>query len=304
MPKPTSVPPIPLSERPRSGPYSGLNANSARRFLRKQFEQAGLTDCEAEARDLVMAATGFSHVELITQGTDFLLPEAFDRLQDYSARRLSGEPVDNILGWREFYGRRYTVGPDVLSPRQETEEVTVKALELIARKPAPAILDLGTGSGAIIITLLLERPDAIGTASDISKAALKIAKTNAAGHGIAERARFIQSDWLKAIEGQFDLIISNPPYIDSQAMKALPLDVLSFDPKLSLHGGEDGLTPYRLIAAHAKTHLKSGGWLVLEIGFDQGQSLPAILCQNGFDNIASFKDSNGNDRIVVANITP
>ena len=297
-------PPIPLNKRPRSGPYSGLNANSARRFLLKQFEQAGLADCETEARDLVMAATGFSRVELITQGTAFLTPEAFDRLQEYSARRLSGEPVDNIVGWREFYGRRFSVSPDVLSPRQETEEVTAKALELIAKHPSPAILDLGTGSGAIIITLLLERPDAVGKAADISERALVTAKANATAHGVAARAEFVQSDWLEAIDETFDLIISNPPYIDSQAIRALPPEVSGFDPRLSLYGGEDGLGPYRLIAAQAKRHLQVGGWLVFEIGYDQGLTVPEILRANGFGNIAVFKDLGRHDRIVTAQNPP
>jgi len=249
-----------------------------------------------------MAATGLSRVELITQGTEFLTPDAFDRLQDYSARRLSGEPVDNILGWRAFYGRRFKISHNVLSPRQETEEVTAKALERIADTPKPAILDLGTGSGAIIITLLLERLDASAIAADISGGALEIARANAAAFNIGERAEFIQSNWFENIGGHYDLIISNPPYIDSQAMEALPQDVSKFDPAISLHGGADGLDPYRLIAAQAKGYLKPDGWLVLEIGFDQGMSVPSLLQQNGFKSVELFQDSGGHDRIVTAQI--
>ena len=293
-------PSVPLDERPRSGPYSGLNTNSARRFLRKQFEQAGLPDCDAEARDLVMAATGLSRAQMITEGTEFISPEAFDRLQDYSARRLSGEPADNILGWREFYGRRFDISPDVLSPRQETEEVTAKALAQISAMQAPHILDLGTGSGAIITTILCERADAVGTAADISKAALDMAKKNAAAYGVTDRLTFLQSDWFDNIEGQFDLIISNPPYIDSAAMAQLPREVLAFDPQISLHGGEDGLTPYRIIAAQAGQHLKPGGVLVFEIGFDQGRSVPDILRRAGFINAEMFRDIAGQPRIVTA----
>ena len=233
---------IPPGQDPRSGPYSGLTVNSARRFLAKQIQQAGFEDCEAEARDLVMAAAGLTRAELITRATEFLSPEAFDRIQDYSARRLSGEPVDNILGWREFYGRQFKVSVDVLSPRQETEEVTTKGLELVADINAPHILDLGTGSGAIAITLLSERPDATALAVDISKAALKVASENAKAHDITNRLTLSRSDWLETVTGQFDLIISNPPYIDDIAMSELTREVAEFDPSLALRGGADGLS--------------------------------------------------------------
>lgn len=292
-------PSVPLDERPRSGPYSGLNANSARRFLCKQFEQAGLLDCEIEARELLMAAAGLSRSELITRGTEFISPEAFDRLQDYSARRLSGEPVDNILGYREFYGRRFDISPDVLSPRQETEEVAAKALELIAGIKAPRIVDLGTGSGAIIITLLLERIDAVGVGLDISEAALDIARTNAGVHGLASRLTLAKSDWFAKAKGRFDLIISNPPYIDSKAMAQLPREVADFDPHISLHGGEDGLAPYRIITANAQDYLNPGGALVFEIGYDQGVTVPAILTMHNFNAVSLYHDIAGQARIVT-----
>ena len=297
-------PPVPLDQRPRSGPYSGLNANSARRFLRKQFEQAGLPDCDAEARDLVMAATGLSRAQMITEGTEFISPEAFDRLQAYSARRLSGEPADRILGWREFYGRRFDISPDVLSPRQETEEVTAKALAQISALRTPHVLDLGTGSGAIITTILCERTEAVGTAADISEAALDMARKNAAAHGVAGRLTLLQSNWFENIEGQFDLIISNPPYIDSAAMAQLPREVSAFDPHISLHGGEDGLAPYRIIAAQAGPYLKPQGRIVFEVGFDQGESVPDILRRAGFSGAEMFRDIAGLPRIVTASLPP
>lgn len=293
---------IPLGQRPRSGLNSGQNVNSARRFLATQFQQAGFGDCEAEARDLVMAATGLTRAELITQGTVFMSPEAFDRIQDYSARRLSGEPVDNILGWREFYGRRFKVSVDVLSPRQETEEVTAKSLELIAAINAPHILDLGTGSGAIAVTLLSERPDATALAVDVSKSALEVARENAKTHNIMPRLTLSQSDWFETVDGQFDLIISNPPYIDDIAMSELPRDVAEFDPSLALHGGADGLDPYRLIAAQAKEYMKANGAIVLEIGYDQGESVIDILKRNGFIDTALYRDIFEQPRIVTAQL--
>ena len=293
---------IPLGQRPPSGPNSGQDVNSARRFLAAQFQQAGFGDCEAEARDLVMAATGLTRAELITQGTVLMSPEAFDRIQDYSARRISGEPVDNILGWREFYGRRFKVSGDVLSPRQETEEVTAKALELIAAINAPHILDLGTGSGAIAVTLLSERPDATALAVDVSKAALGVARENAKAHNIMPRITLSQSDWFESVDGQFDLIISNPPYIDDIAMSDLPRDVAEFDPSIALRGGADGLDPYRLIAAQAKEYMKANGAIVFEIGFDQGESVIDILKRNGFKDTALYRDIFEQPRIVTARL--
>lgn len=293
-----SKPPVPLDDRPRSGPYSGLNAKSARRFLCKQFEQAGLADCEGEARDLVMAATGLSRSELLTRGTDFISPEAFDRLQDYSARRLLGEPVDHILGWREFYGRRFDVSKEVLSPRQETEEVVAKALLMIKSQTAPRLLDLGTGSGAIILTLLAEHADATGVAIDVSEAALDIARINAQALELSRRVDFHQSHWFEAVQGTFDLIISNPPYIDSDAMADLPREVVDYDPHISLHGGTDGLEPYRIIARGAKAYLKAGAALVFEIGYDQGETVPQILQNEGYTDVVMSCDLAGQARIV------
>ena len=302
MVSPIEKTPIPLHKRPRSGPYSGLNVNSARRFLCKQFEKAGLADCEAEARELVMAAASLSRSELITKGTEFMSPEAFNTLQDYSARRLLGEPVDHILGWRAFYGRRFTINSDVLSPRQETEEVVAKALEMIAGVKAPILLDLGTGSGAIAITLLAERQDAAAIAVDYAKSALDIAAKNASAHDVQSRLTLLQSDWFETVTGQFDLIISNPPYIDDFAMAKLPEEVAKFDPALALSGGKDGLDPYRIIAAQAKNYLKPDGRLVFEIGFDQGSSVPAILKANGFSRTALYHDIFEQPRIVTAQL--
>lgn len=288
-----------------SGVFSGLNLNNARRAVAQQFERGGLADCEGEARELVMAATKLTRAELIVQGPEPLSPKAAQRLEDYTARRLAGEPVDNILGWRDFYGRRFKVTKDVLSPRQETEEVTARALALIKDIKAPRVLDLGTGSGAIITTILAERADASGAAADISQAALDIAASNAASHGVAERLTLIRSDWFSAISQPapneaFDLIVSNPPYIDSAAMGALETEVKQFDPALALHGGEDGLEPYRQIAARAGRYMTGGGALVFEIGFDQGQSVAEILQQAGFINIETTQDIFGQPRIVCA----
>ncbi len=273
-----------------------------RRALQKTLDAADIPGSAFEARLLLQAATGLSHSELITESLQVLSPEAAQCLDGFSARRLSGEPVDSILGWREFYGRRFEISSDVLSPRQETEALVSTGLERVDGIAAPRILDLGTGSGAIIISLLAERSGALGVCVDVSKAALAIAKKNAAAHDVTARLAFLHGDWLAPVkvsgEDKFDLIVSNPPYIDSRAMGELPREVADFDPSLALYGGDDGLAAYRIIAKQAREYMAEGAALLLEIGYDQGESVPEILRQNGFVDITVQADLAGHARIV------
>lgn len=291
---------VPLDQRPRSGPYSGLNANSAKRFLTAQFTEAGLPTPGIDAKLLVMAATGFTPVDMITRGTEFLSQEAFMRVSDYAARRVGGEPVDHILATRGFYGRDFWVTADVLSPRPDSETLIDCALEKLRGVDAPHILDLGTGSGALAVTLLAEIPSAHVQATDISPKALHVAAENAHRHDVSGRISFMTSDWLQTVGGHYDLIIANPPYIDAKAMKLLSRDVLDYDPHIALYGGEDGLDPYRIIARDAPAHLNTHGWLILEIGYDQGVSVPEILAAAGFINIELRRDLGDQSRCVSA----
>lgn len=295
MPRPPLATPSDDAAAPR--PES---ADSARRRIAGLFEQAGLPDCTAEARLLVMHAAGLSHSQLISHGGDPLSGRAITMLATLTERRINAEPLDHILGYREFYGRVFEISKDVLSPRQETEEVVSKALSLISAVKAPRVLDLGTGSGAIITTLLSETPGAIGIATDISQAALAIAQRNANAHGTETRTSFLSGDWLAPVDGKFDLIISNPPYIESAAMLTLSPEVRNFDPALALNGGEDGLAPYRIISRASAAHMRANGWLVLEIGYNQGKSVPALLEDAGFRNINMDLDIAGLPRIISA----
>jgi len=292
----------PLNERPRSGPYSGLNARSAKRFLTEQFREANISFPEEDALDLIMAVTGLDEAGLILQGTEFLSPEAVETLSDYSERRLSGEPVDHILGWRDFYGRRFHISRDVLSPRADTETLIEHTLAAIKDIDAPRILDLGTGSGAILITLLAEKPDATGIGIDISKAALKIAQNNAKKLGVETRATWLCGDWFAPLNEntRFDAILSNPPYITAAAMHTLDTEVKDYDPHIALQGGDDGLEAYRQILDAAKNWLTSNGWIGLEIGFDQNTGVRDLLEAAGFTQIDSQKDLSGHDRVVCA----
>lgn len=293
---------IPLDQRPRSGPYSGLNARSAKRFLTQAFTEAGLPFAAEDALELVLDATGLDRTSLMLHGTEFLAPEVFGKIKEGMARRLAGEPVDYILGWREFYGRRFVISKDVLSPRADTETLIRETLKALKHVPAPRLLDLGTGSGAIGLTLLAELPEATLVATDLSEPALNIARQNAKALNVQDRVIFAQGAWWNALDPTetFDAIVSNPPYIDAAAMTQLEPEVANYDPALALHGGEDGLRDYRAILTQAAAYLRPRGWLGLEIGFDQGESVSTLVRTAEFSNIQVHRDLGGNDRVISA----
>jgi len=249
-----------------------------------------------------MAATGLSHTDMIARGTEHPPASSIKQISDYAARRIAGEPIDHILGYREFYGREFKVSKDVLSPRPETEMLVDTALAVLKNKADPRILDLGTGSGAIAISILAEIEEARGDAVDLSGAALKIAKENAAAHNVETRLTFHEGSWFAPVSGHYDIILSNPPYITAAAMNELDVEVAAFDPDLALHGGEDGLSAYRAIIAEAGRYLKPNGILLFEIGYDQGSSVSDLLKGAGFTDISIHKDLAGHDRMIKAAI--
>ncbi|WP_416878759.1 peptide chain release factor N(5)-glutamine methyltransferase [Litorimonas sp.] len=266
--------------------------------MEKNFRQAGLAFAEQEALELVMAATGKTRTDIILGDSSFLASEDLEKVSDFEARRLSGEPVDAILGWREFFGRRFKVTKDVLSPREDTENLVRLALNALKVKKSPVCLDLGTGSGAIIVSLLAERQDLKGLGVDISVQALNIAQENADLLGVSDRVEFIQSSWFENVTGSYDLIVSNPPYISDEAMAGLESEVLEYDPDISLRGGRDGLTAYRQITGTAKDFLAPGGSLWVEIGYDQSEAVQSLFEKNQFIEIEVHKDLSGRDRCV------
>jgi len=265
-----------------------------------QFREAGLETPDLDARLLVMAATGFTHTDMIARGTEFPSAETFEIISDYAQRRLAGEPVDNILGVREFYGRDFKISKDVLSPRPETEMLIDAALDILQDKSKARILDLGTGSGAIIITILAEAPHVKGVAIDVSDEALSITRQNANSHEVENRLTVLRGNWFDPVEGRFDIILSNPPYITDAAMDELAAEVSGFDPDLSLRGGEDGLIAYRDIISKASHYLKADGIVFFEIGYDQGKSVSDLLKQQGFTDISLSKDLSGHNRMIKA----
>ncbi len=215
-------------------------------------------------------------------------------------RRLTGQSVARIIGEREFYGLAFTLNAATLEPRPDTELLVDMAIA--ALPPGGRMLDLGTGTGCIPIAVLANRPDATAVAVDLSGEALAGARINAARHGVAGRLTLVEGNWLDPLEGEagFHLIVSNPPYIASSVIPGLSAEVREFDPALALDGGPDGLAPYRIIAAQAPRHLVSPGRLLLEIGYDQGEAVTAILAGAGWQQIAVHKDLAGLDRVVSA----
>lgn len=254
---------------------------------------AGVPDAPRDARWLLAEALGIAPGRLTLELAE-PVPEAaqatFDAL---IARREAREPVSYILGRRAFYGRDFIVTPDVLDPRPETETVIEQALS----EPFDTVLDLGTGSGCILLTLLAERPRVRGRGVDLSPAALEIARANARALGVSPE--LVLSDWFSAVDGQFDLIVANPPYISDSDMAGLGPDVLNHEPHLALTPGGDGLDPYRIITAQVLHHLKPGGRLIVEIGPSQGDRVQALFSAAGLEDPQVHTDLDNRHRVVT-----
>ena len=253
---------------------------------------------KSEARMLLQAATGMSRVQLVTQGKEPLDGGCRENLMRLAARRLNGEPMAYILGEREFYGRSFYVNPATLIPRPETEHLVDAALGFLP--PDGRVWDLGTGRGAIAVTLACERPDAGIAASDVSTAALDVARRNADRHGAV--VAFACGSWLDAglpqkVRG-FDLIVSNPPYIEAGDPHLQQGD-LRFEPQQALTDFSDGLSCIRLLASGAAGCLKDGGRLLLEHGFDQGAAVRRILADTGWTDIETRCDLAGHERVTI-----
>ena len=257
----------------------GMTVAQVRRALTQQFRDAGIESPELDARVLIGHALGLDHAGLISAAAQPISAADVERVESFVRRRLAGEPVARIIGTRECWGLPFIVTPDVLVPRPETETVVETALALISpdRTTSPRILDIATGSGAILLTLLSALPNARGAGTDIDRQALRVARRNAAQLGLADRANFIASNFGSALSGRFDVVVSNPPYIATSEIARLDRDVRDHDPRLALDGGPDGLSAYRSITADAVRLLAPGGYLVLEIGRGQENDVARLL---------------------------
>jgi release factor glutamine methyltransferase len=273
----------------------GTPARAALQAATVRLAAAGVEGAARDARRLLAHALGIDPARL-TLALDAPLGPAAPAFAAAVAARAERRPLSHITGRRAFMGRDFRVTPDVLDPRPETEVLIAAALAA----PFSRVLDLGTGSGAILLTLLAEVPGATGLGTDVSEAALAVARDNARALGVGDRAAFCKADWLSGVAGTFDLIVSNPPYIAEAELAALEPEVQLWEPRAALTPGGDGLGAYRAIAAGAAPHLAPGGRLILEIGAAQGVAVPAILAAEGWTGIAVLPDLDGRDRVVVA----
>lgn len=274
-----------------------------RRALTEQFRAAGIELPELDARILVGHALSLDHAALAATGARLLESGEQNTIAELARRRLTREPVARIVGSKEFWSLKLAVNSSTLVPRPETETVVEAALAAIdadgPRTRTLRIADLGTGSGALLLALLAELPNAFGVGTDISSAALLVAQDNAQRLKFG-RAAFVACDLAAALGGPFDLIVSNPPYIASSAIATLAPEVRDFDPHAALDGGPDGLDFYRLIATSAPPLLKAGGALIVELGIGQAPAAAALLSGMGLLPSPPHYDLQGLPRAITA----
>lgn len=277
---------------------SAITLQSLYRDALARLKRAGCDTPGLDARIFMKHALSLTDAQLIA-GEDRSLNESeAEAVESMIARRLSGEPVSRIIGRREFWGMDFIVTPDVLDPRADTETIVQAAVEKLRRTPPHAIVDLGTGSGCLLIALLKEFPLARGTGSDISESALAVARMNAERHNVADRARFVHSRWFDSVDGKFDLIVSNPPYIPNPDIESLAIEVRNHDPILALAGGEDGYDAYRAIIKEIKSHANPGALCYFEVGFDQGENVARLAGESDLSVNRIIPDIAGIPRAV------
>ena len=259
------------------------------------LKEAGIEEAALDARLLLEEVCGTDRTTLYAHGEQELTEAEEKQYRDMTAERAKRIPLQHILGKTEFMGLTFLVNQNVLCPRQDTEVLVEEALKYL--HDGMRILDIGTGSGCILLSLLHYSNDCTGVGADISGEALCLAKENAARLS-EEAAEFIESNLFEKIEGTFEMIVSNPPYIRSGEIAGLMPEVRDYEPHEALDGGDDGLFFYREITKQAKNYLTGGGMLFYEIGFDQGDSVREIMENNGFLEIEIVKDFSGHDRVV------
>ncbi|CUJ88445.1 Release factor glutamine methyltransferase [Ruegeria denitrificans] len=275
---------------------AALTAAQAMVAATARLRAAGVDDPARDARVLLAHAARIEASRVTLIAPEELSPEIAERYDQLISLRAIRVPVSHLLGEREFYGRRFRVSRDVLDPRPETETLVEAALS----EPFDHVLDLGTGSGCILITLLAERTSASGLGADLSEAACLQASANAVQHQMQGRVEIVRSDWFENIEGMFDLIVSNPPYISLAEMQDLSPEVREHEPRMALTDEGDGLGAYRHIAASVPDFLMPGGRILVEIGPKQGQSVAALFQAAGLIDARVIPDLDGRDRVVVA----
>jgi release factor glutamine methyltransferase len=248
-----------------------------RQQMAQTFSRAGIESAELDSRILLCHAAGIEPVEFVARADQEAGHDLVERVWQLTERRLKGEPVARITGKKEFWSHEFRLGPDTLVPRPDSETIVEAALAARPDRNAPlSVLDLGTGAGILLAAILLERPNAHGIALDRNEGALRVARSNLAVLGLASRAAFVCGDWGAALGQKFDLVVSNPPYIESSSIPSLRIEVRAYDPAMALDGGTDGLDAYRAICAGLPRLLAEEGIAVFELGMGQQSAVSAI----------------------------
>jgi len=288
------------------GLKDGVSVAEATQLMAQAFQGTGIEDAKVDARALLCHALRIDRARLIADSERVLEAREVVAIQALAARRLKREPVSRIRGRKEFWNLILSVTPAVLTPRPETETIVEAALDALGRDGVKMeglrILDIGTGSGALLLALLGELPNGIGVGTDISEAALAVARANAERNGLVARCAFVACDIAAGVQGKFDLIVSNPPYVVHGDIAALAPEVRDYAPAVALDGGSDGLACYRAIAAQAPPLLAPGGRLILELGIGQEPAVRALLTDAGLRVAAARKDLAGIPRALTASV--
>lgn len=277
-----------------------VTVGQAWRSVRHRLRQAGLSTPELDARRIAEIAFRLWGVDLIANEREIAKKSTLKRLEALTQRRLAGEPVARILGEQEFYGLTFALDPSTLIPRPETEMLVDFALERLSYSSAPRILDLGTGTGCIALSILAHLPQATAVGIDISPEAAACARANAERLELSDRFEVRAGYWYKPLRRteQFDLIVSNPPYVRTADIEGLMAEVRNHDPRAALDGGIDGLNAHRAVAFSARAFCAAGSFIALECGAGQGEAVANILRTGGFGEVAIKKDLAGLDRVV------
>lgn len=274
-------------------------ALSAVKAAEARLVAMGIDTARLDAEILMAHVLGCRRMTLYSRSDLGLSPPQRDEFEQLVVRRLLKEPVAYLTGDQEFWSLTFKVTPDTLIPRPDTETLVEAVLSRQPTSASGRLLDLGTGTGCILLSLLHELPAMTGVGADISDGALRVATANAQHLKLADRAALVFSNWFENIEGLFEIIVSNPPYIPSADIGGLMADVRDYEPMSALVGGEDGLDPYRLIASEAPKYLSAGGLLAVEVGIGQAKAVSDLFRSNGFSEVGIQADLGGIDRVVI-----
>ena len=263
-----------------------------------KLSKSGIDGAARDSRILTAYALGIPISDLSYKINEQVSEKTISKLEKLINRRIDREPTSKILGRREFWGRSFSINKNVLDPRGDTETL----IDFVIEKPVKSVLELGTGSGAIAVTLACEWKEVYVTAIDISEDALLLAKINAEKFNVQNKIQFLKSDWFDAIDGIFDLIISNPPYIGLKEKDRILDEVIKYDPEISLFAGNEGLDAYKRIIPNLARYLKPDGFVVLEIGASQSNQVTNMMNAVGFANTKIVKDLSGKDRLIATKL--